>query len=744
MTFRLASETKWNWIRIFNSVFADDWLCHTIFQNIDEFADHVHNIGKLFDILDEYGLSINTAKTVSLLKVTGPDATKLTRRFLHKTKGGVYLLIPRKDGSFTHIRLVQQHMYLGICLKFGAYQSHTVHHRLQAARNVAFLLNRWLRGKGGLTKRQKVRIWLQCIFTSLLHGLSHVGLSVHQLASIDSWCMTQLRHLYQQPVHLDHISHLKFLEQHKLPDPIRIFEKRLHGILKRESLRAQQLTPQDILHTWHSTRTQQVLITLQTYLTQRSEGNVSPNLAPFHCIYCNTFFSDVGQLRRHQTRVHGNREGALRLFDSTRDTIEGVPTCSRCHRAFTNWRNLKRHIELICVHEPMQAPVESTFKAVQQTFRKFAGHGLDNLSNQQDLLAKFRHRCAICNQFHTSDKLLKAHWKLDHSTAFVAHADFYQDFLAQALAQQPDDAPCIYCDKRTKKKHHDCILLRNLAILATSDDLTDIPICATPERLLQCTLCDRSFLTQNGLTMHMHKRHNAAATGTIPFLVERDCLPNARACAHCGQAFETMTSVERHIRSGNCQEFDANLPICTMMTTNADLKRYVEQDDLAGLLKDTTMLQLLYLQCGLCQQKFRYRGNLGNHLASRHAILVNAVKHEVIRLEEHHRGRSLTCFCPDKKEARTHRCVVFQQFALLKQSISSPNPFDDMAPNAETVLQALGDIVDEETDRETEALPTPTWDTPFQPSDGEELEDTQLAEYFSSRHGDSLRSLTGS
>ena len=367
----------------------------------------------------------------------------------------------------------------------------------------------------------------------------------------------------------------------------------------------------------------------------------------------------------------------------------------------------------------MQDPAELTaFKAVQHTFRRFAGHGLDNLSIQQDLLAKFRHRCAVCNQYHTSDKLLKAHWKMDHSTAFLAHAhdDLYQDLLTRALAQQSDDTPCIYCDKRTKKKHHDCILLRNLAMLAASDDLTDIPICATPERLLRCTLCDRSFLTQNGLTMHMHKKHNVADAGVIPFLVERDCLPN-----DCGQAFETMTSVERHIRSGNCQEFDANLPICTMMTINDHLKRYVEQDDLAGLLKDPTMLQLLYLQCGLCQQKFRYRGNLGNPLASRHAIHVNAVKHEVIRTDEYHRGRSLTCYCPDKKEARTHRCVIFQQFAILKHSISSPHHLDDPTPNAEMVLQALGDIVDEETDKETEALPTPTGDISFQQSDGDHL-----------------------
>ena len=126
---------------------------------MDEMADHIKNIGILFDILEDYGLCINVSKTVSIIKAAGPDVAKLNKRFLHKTKEGVYLLIPRKNGTFTHVRLVQQQMYLGICLKFGAYQAQTIQHRLKAARNVAFLLNKWLRGKGGLTREQKVKLW---------------------------------------------------------------------------------------------------------------------------------------------------------------------------------------------------------------------------------------------------------------------------------------------------------------------------------------------------------------------------------------------------------------------------------------------------------------------------------------------------------------------------------------------------------------------------------------------------------
>ena len=234
------------------------------------------------------------------------------------------------------------------------------------------------------------------------------------------------------------------------------------------------------------------------------------------------------------------------------------------------------------------------FRAHQKTFERFAGTGLDNLPDQDDLLTKFRNRCAVCNQFVTSDKYMKIHWKTEHADAFIAHDELYADLVKQGLPLQKDAEPCTFCGKTTKSVHHDCILLRNLAMLGASNDLQDRPIASTPDRLFPCSHCDRKFLTHNGLQMHLQKKHELDCKGSIAFIVERDCLPRATACAHCGTAFNCMSSVERHIRGGKCKEFNPDLPVCTLLSTHDRLRELVTQDQLADILLDDELKDLLY------------------------------------------------------------------------------------------------------------------------------------------------------
>ena len=703
---KLAGVTSWQWLQVFNTVFADDWTFHADFSNVAELENHLTKVGVLFDLLDQYGLQLNVSKTVALMKAAGPDLRKLNRKFVHRNQNGTFLVIPRQGKSPTHIRLVQQHMYLGICLKFGAYQLQTMKHRLHCAKNVSYLLNKWLRGKGGLSRQQKVRLWLQCVFSSLCHGLSHVGAGIQHLYDFDSWCMTQIRHLHQKPVHLDRMTHSSFLQFNRITDPLLLLRRRLQSVLQRETERATVLTSQDILANWTSHRTFTFLEVLDKFIQlRRSEFTLQPRVF-FECIYCDVKFPQYDQLRRHYTRHHHLREGPMRIYHPSLDVESGVPTCIRCKQSFTSWANLRKHVEMVCIHDRPQVMPQEDFRSHQQIFRKFAGQDLENLPVQTDVLERFRKRCALCNHYATSDKQLKHHWKADHSVAYVAHDDLYTDLFQQASSLMPTEMPCTLCGKQNKRAIHDCMILRNLALLAAEDDFTEIPVHATPDRLHRCQYCEKTFLTANGLQMHLHKRHDEVFQGKIPFLVERDCLPNATACAHCGQAFETMTSVERHIKSGTCPDFDPDLPVTTLMNNNQNLKTYVEQDRLQDLLADGDLMTTLYLTCGLCAQKFKFRGNLGNHFASRHATLVNVVKHEVQRLESVHRGSSFKCFCPvdrKSKEARTHRCVIFQQYAMMRHYVHTQNlgtaPLTP-DPTADLTLQTLGALCDE-SDGET-------------------------------------------
>ena len=704
LMYELTERTGWTWLQACNTIFADDWLTHCPFESIAEFHQHLINIGHLFDLLDEYNLCRNISKTVGLVKAAEPLLAQLNRRFLQKSKQGMFLKIPRCNGEFTLIRLQTQQVYLGVVLKFGSYDTLTVRYRLQCARNIAHMLNRWLRGRHGLNSKQRIKLWYQCVFSCLLHGIGHTGFSKRHLTQIDAWCLQQLRGIMKQPPHLTKMNHQQFLSQFHIQDPIIFLRRRLESTLKRETSHPQdKLHPQDILYNWTSHRTETALHTLLDFLPLRRSPDPSPD-RPFECIYCAIRFCDLGQLRRHLTRVHDCREGQMRVMNPQIDLVDGQPTCARCHQSFTTWSRLKLHIESICVHSPGQdISSYDEFRALQQTFGRFVGVGLDNLPAQNHLLKKFRSRCAICNHFFTSDKHMKLHWKNAHADVFIAHDELYNDLCGQGESLQTAETPCVFCSKQTKQTQHDCPLLRNLAMLGASDDLQDIPIHATPERLLACPHCDRKFLTQNGLQMHLHKRHAVESKGSITFLVERDCLPKATACAHCGQAFECMSSVERHIRGGKCTEYNPDLPVCTLLSSHERLCELVTNDRLDEILADQSLRELLYLTCGLCQQQFRYRGSLGNHFVSRHPTVVSAVRFEVIDLEEKHRGRELRCYCPtgNGKKSRTHRCVIFQQYAMMRHYIITSNqviPPMTPEPTATQLVPYLDGLLDEDTD----------------------------------------------
>ena len=685
LLYELMELTSSDWVRQHHTIFADDWAIHEEIVSIQGFHRLITQLDTLLDLLHQFGMKINLEKTVALLRLTGTDAPKINRRYVLRSADGTFLRIPRKDGSFTHIRLVQSQTYLGITISYGAYQQQTLRYRQTCARNVASLLSKWLRGRGGLTSHQKAKLWLQCVFTSLIHGLSHVGLTPLQLQQLDGWCLTQLRHLFREPIHLNHISHTDFLLRFRLQDPLQILRKRLHGILTRELTRSRRLGPQDILHDADSHRPNTFLTTLETFIPCRRDKFDSFDINCFQCIYCNTSFLDVNHLRQHHSKCHGMREGQIRILDPLLDVLSGVPTCRRCGTHFTRWNTLKTHIEMTCLQDlPQEMPDVTSFRIAQTQFRQYINNNLENLENQAELIHRFLTRCSVCNQFHSSSFAMTKHWQTAHAVEYQMYTDTSQRLATMNPNQFREDGACVYCGRISKKKHY-CVILRNLAMLAAHDELnepapTEYP---TPAKMHTCEHCNWSFLTANGLKMHILKRHDAYTEEK--FKIERDCIPNTTACAHCGKIFETMTAIERHIKMQKCTEFDPDLVANTLLHAKPTLQTFVDNNDCSGLLADQELLQILSYTCGLCQQEFKFRGNLIHHINTRHATLSQAVQTSTMELEELHRAPDRRCYCPEnagKRVHRTHKCVVFLQFELLRRyhQLTTPETTADDTP----------------------------------------------------------------
>ena len=511
-----------------------------------------------------------------------------------------------------------------------------------------------------------------------MHALDHVGFSPSLLTQIDSWCLTQLRHIFQEPVHLDHVNHFDFLQKHGLKDPLLIFRHRVLRAIQREELRHRRLDENDILLDHNLARPHEALKAIDSLLASRRLKEYTPQLTFFNCIYCSSSFASSGLLRKHYTTSHGLREGQIRCFDPLLDHKDGTPTCRRCLVPFTRWNNLVKHVEMTCLLElPQDMPDISDFKVAQRSFLRYAHNNLENLELQTDLLQKFNTRCALCNQFHNSLKLMKHHWRTQHPLVFESQDENYIR-LMESSSKRPGTSSCAYCGKTTKGAH-ECLPLRNLAMLLTQTDQADpdveiTDIVDTPDRLLKCDFCSKHFTTAGGLQLHVAKQHPEVSVPV--FQIERDCITNSTACAHCGRIFDSISAVERHINLKLCKEFDQTLAPTTMMTAFPELKDLITIDDCRGVLENSHFRQLLSTQCAVCLQEFRFKGNLSHHIRTRRAKYEVLASQEAIHLQSVFCTAAHPCYCgaePASKVPRSHRCIVFLQFAIMKHYLGVSN-----------------------------------------------------------------------
>ena len=177
---------------------------------------------------------MNMNKTVAVYKILGRKANTLNKQYIKRTKDGTFLCIPCQHGP-VHVRLVKQFTYLGVVMSYSNFALLTARHRIKAGTAVTHQLSRWLHKQMGLTPTQKLRLWYQCTFPSLIYGLRITGIDIHILQILDQTCMQHIRRIFRSPVHLTHLSHADFLAEHNIPDPLHRFRSQCEIAFQRET-----------------------------------------------------------------------------------------------------------------------------------------------------------------------------------------------------------------------------------------------------------------------------------------------------------------------------------------------------------------------------------------------------------------------------------------------------------------------------------------------------------------------------
>ena len=158
-----------------------------------------------------------------------------------------------------------------------------------------------------------------------------------------------------------------------------------------------------------------------------------------------------------------------------------------------------KHVEMTCLLDlPQEMRDISKFKVAQRSFLRYARNNLGNLDLHTELLQKFSARCALCNQFRNTLKLMKHHWRTQHPLVFESQDENYLR-LVESSSRVPGTPLCAYCGKTTKGACH-----------ATDQDDLEVEnpdLADTPEGLLKCDFCSKQFTTTGGLQLHVTKQH---------------------------------------------------------------------------------------------------------------------------------------------------------------------------------------------------------------------------------------------
>ena len=736
---KYGMQTDFQWMTNQNSIFADDWCLYDTFDSPHDLQVLLLRVGKLITLLEAHGLIVN-AKTVAILHMQGNLLRSELRKHVKRTSDGTFLCIPRANQSDFLIRLVKQHSYLGVILSYNNFELQTAVHRVRQANKLSFQLQKWLTGFEGLRLPQRIQVWMQCIFPSLIHGIFQIGLTNQILQKFDVFIMKQLRRIHRAPPHLTLLSHIAFLDKYKIKDPLAILLKRCRQTIQALPRKLAAQHPCDILHTvpYHLLLTG--IETLENFILIRRSTSGSIFIdKPFQCITCQKFFLTQEALRVHQTKAHAFRSGQLRVMNLETDAENGLPTCSRCQMTFTQWSHFRHHIEWICTEElPQDNANLEHFRELQQQFHRLVQSDFAQIVNQAELRDHFSTRCVLCNKYDDTQRGLTKHYKREHPDAFAAHTTFYKTFVnvAKQLRARPDE--CAICQQRIGQKHA-CVLIRQAAILAAHHtlDMQSPPhlgmVNDEGHPVYACPQCAQTFHSEEVLQDHMVSHQ----TDLIRFNAIRDVNPD-NSCKHCGEHLSTFHATYQHIVSNVCPVFDAQKPFHTMIAEHATLHQLVRDGNLSLLLQQPEIVKIFDLTCTLCSRTFKRKNDLQSHLLNVHAEYWKQVEPLVLQLVNHYQGSAKNCYCtPKTKQWGKHQCSVLRQFALLRQVEFPTLSNDHLIPglSKETVNKPgpyIMDCLRRSGTLEPQQVPPDSMPVPLEPpyadfSSQEFLDDTTLA-----------------
>ena len=705
------------WIRDQINIFADDLEAGDTFTSMSQLAQILGYFGHILTTLQDFGLVINLTKSHVLFSVTGKQGKQC--RDLHTSwrDGSVWLKIPGADTPFL-IPIVRHVKYLGVIISHHNSADLTIRHRHKLASIAYGRLARWLQSRHGLTLHERFRIWTTCVFPVAVYGLFTTGLTHNGALQLQQLFNRMIRKMVGDHSYITGHSNLEIFCTHQLPAPLLLLWRAADQFRRSVTDRRQYATRGDIILTQDWTHLNALCDMLWTLHISGDAPSLPGEPAPFFsCHWCSFQALTITALRRHYTVEHGCSIFRTRIDAPARHMVNGLPTCKHCLTSFSSWRNFYTHVQRGCqalqaettlssgstadlvpmislpagtsrLDEAIRGTTLLSANDLQHMRQQEWGPRLLNLiqhrqwhllRNEPNILEALSQKCCLCGQWVGRSQEMHKHLR-------IFHAKFWPDVLAKSTQLSntyADESPCAYC--QTIFRHsHQCNTWTQVSLLwLYGAGSVDVDPCDRHPTLL-CEICDREMATPEDMHLHLMQDHKLPSARWNP---SRDTVDGMPACAHCGQAFTSMSSVRSHISQGRCPHFD---PKRTSEPKEVD---HLWQQAMCGgqlyeLLRNPAHRRHLTLHCQCCHASYHRAADLMLHLMSSHPALWKASEPLSAILVALFYG-TIGCVCNPATAVRrlNHVCLPLKQLAMQYMRLSKLEVFMPVPITEEMLLK---------------------------------------------------------
>ena len=148
-----------------NTTYADDFIFNWVIDGLPAADKAYQAVRSILRTLHEHGLQVSGDKTVILLELKGKHSKKALKKYIVKTNRGRCLRFCYAD-QCVGLRIVQSHIYLGVCISYKRFEQESVNHRMKIAQSSFGRLRSILTCRA-VPIAQRLELWRSCVISTL-------------------------------------------------------------------------------------------------------------------------------------------------------------------------------------------------------------------------------------------------------------------------------------------------------------------------------------------------------------------------------------------------------------------------------------------------------------------------------------------------------------------------------------------------------------------------------------------------